>query len=165
MLVTDNPTPGLFAYLHNATNFSGAFAACQSLTALPDGLFDGLSNVTTFSQVFSGCSALITTGNYLFRGCAAATLFERAFDTCTSLATIGQGIFAGCVAANSSLMGLFRYATRLTAVPDDLFDGLRAANFEGSSFTAQHWQRYRRRYFVPVRQPPRFVRRLRAVPH
>lgn len=125
---------GVFTHLHNATNFSGAFAACQSLTALPDGLFDGLSNVTTFSQVFSGCSALVTTGNYLFRGCAVATLFERAFDSCTSLTTIGQGIFAGCVAANSSLMGLFRYATRLTAVPDDLFDGLRAANFEGVFF-------------------------------
>ncbi|HIF3244308.1 phage tail protein I [Salmonella enterica] len=110
--------PGAFDALPEVTTFSEAFAYCTALDGLPDGLFAATTNVTTFSKIFA-YAGLRTLPEGLFAGLSRAANFNQAFIRCP-LTVLPEGLFAGT--AGRDFEDAFRLCTKLTTLPDRLFD-------------------------------------------
>jgi hypothetical protein len=104
-----------------ATDFSGCFYNCVSLTEIPEGLFDNNINATSFYGCFGYCTGLTEIPEGLFDNNINATSFGDCFAYCTGLTEIPEGLFDNNINV-TDFYGCFSFCTDLTEIPDGLFD-------------------------------------------
>lgn len=129
--VTEIPS-GLFTGCAALTNLEYIFYR-TGVTRLQSGLFEGATGVKTFGAVFQGCESLKDIESGVFNGLDSATSFQYCFADCTALTTLPSGLFAQCPKAYN-----FTYTfenTALTALPADLFVGVRDYSSADLSYT------------------------------
>lgn len=114
-------SPRLFASAAKAEDFGAVFSNCESLRVIPESLFAACQSAESYESAFRDCRYLESLPSRLFEGSQALS-FNNVFDGCTRLSQVPEDLFQDCSSVRS-VSSAFRSCRNLEVIPGRLFAG------------------------------------------